>query len=91
VWVDCLTNLRLNLLVIKKIGSFMDATFWRGVKGTVRKFENRHPLIRLIIGFSLVVIGITGIILPVMPGWIFLIPGLVLLFPFSKKWLDKKK
>jgi uncharacterized membrane protein YbaN (DUF454 family) len=30
-------------------------------------------------GFFLVGIGILGIILPVMPGWVFLIPGLVIL------------
>ena len=30
-------------------------------------------------GFLLVLVGIAGLILPVMPGWIFLIPGLALL------------
>jgi uncharacterized membrane protein YbaN (DUF454 family) len=30
-------------------------------------------------GFFLVGIGILGIILPVMPGWVFLIPGLIIL------------
>jgi uncharacterized membrane protein YbaN (DUF454 family) len=36
-------------------------------------------LLRQLSGVFLVIIGILGIILPVMPGWIFLIPGLVIL------------
>ncbi len=35
--------------------------------------------LEVVAGFSLVVIGLVGLVLPVMPGWIFLIPGLVLL------------
>jgi uncharacterized membrane protein YbaN (DUF454 family) len=34
---------------------------------------------RLFTGGVLVVVGIVGLILPIMPGWIFLIPGLVIL------------
>lgn len=30
-------------------------------------------------GFLLVGIGVVGIVLPIMPGWIFLVPGLALL------------
>jgi uncharacterized membrane protein YbaN (DUF454 family) len=44
--------------------------------------------LRILLGFGLVLLGIVGIILPVMPGWIFLIPGLTILaehFP----WLDR--
>ena len=36
-------------------------------------------LLRTVGGFVLVVVGIVGLILPIMPGWIFLIPGLGLL------------
>ena len=36
-------------------------------------------LLRTIWGFVLVLIGIVGLILPIMPGWIFLIPGLAIL------------
>lgn len=36
-------------------------------------------LVRLIGGIVLTVLGVLGLILPVMPGWIFLIPGLILL------------
>jgi uncharacterized membrane protein YbaN (DUF454 family) len=30
-------------------------------------------------GWVLVIVGIAGLILPIMPGWIFLIPGLIIL------------
>ena len=36
-------------------------------------------LLRLISGLGLVLIGVAGIILPIMPGWVFLIPGLIIL------------
>jgi len=32
-----------------------------------------------VVGLGLVILGILGLILPVMPGWIFLIPGLLIL------------
>ena len=35
--------------------------------------------IRISTGVGLVILGIIGLILPIMPGWIFLIPGLVIL------------
>lgn len=38
----------------------------------------RHTL-RFAAGIGLVIIGIIGLILPVMPGWIFVIPGLIIL------------
>jgi hypothetical protein len=47
-------------------------------------------------GIGLVILGIAGLILPVMPGWIFLIPGLIILadyFPPIRRLLEwaKKK
>ena len=36
-------------------------------------------VLRTMGGFVLVLIGVIGLILPVMPGWIFLIPGLGLI------------
>lgn len=39
----------------------------------------------------LVLVGITGLIMPIMPGWIFLIPGLVILadyFPPVRRLVD---
>ena len=37
------------------------------------------PVVRHAWGWVLVVVGIVGLIMPVMPGWVFLIPGLVIL------------
>lgn len=37
---------------------------------------------------GLVLLGIVGLILPVMPGWVFLIPGLTILAE-EVPWLDK--
>lgn len=33
-------------------------------------------------GVFLVLLGIVGLILPIMPGWVFLIPGLIILSDF---------
>jgi uncharacterized membrane protein YbaN (DUF454 family) len=52
--------------------------------------------LRVATGIGLVLLGITGIILPIMPGWIFLIPGLLILadyFPPLRRmvnWLKRK-
>lgn len=49
---------------------------------------------RLVLGVGLVLLGITGLILPVMPGWIFLIPGLLILadyFPPIRRLVDFMK
>jgi uncharacterized protein YqgC (DUF456 family) len=46
--------------------------------------------LRIAGGAGLVLIGVIGLILPIMPGWIFLIPGLVILgdyFPPVKRLL----
>jgi uncharacterized membrane protein YbaN (DUF454 family) len=53
----------------------------------------RHAL-RIGAGFGLVILGIVGLIMPIMPGWVFLIPGLVLLadyFPPVRRLLDWAK
>jgi uncharacterized membrane protein YbaN (DUF454 family) len=50
--------------------------------------------VRISGGLGLVAIGIIGIILPIMPGWIFLIPGLVILaeyFPPIHRLLEWAK
>lgn len=50
-----------------------------------------RTLLRIIAGLSLVILGIIGLILPIMPGWIFLIPGLIILqeyFPPIKRLVD---
>ena len=50
--------------------------------------------LRILSGFGLVLLGIVGLILPVMPGWVFLIPGLVILsdhFVWARGILEKAK
>lgn len=56
--------------------------------------EKVKKLLRYVAGVGLVLLGIIGLILPIMPGWVFLVPGLMILaeeFPwldrFLKKWL----
>ena len=51
-------------------------------------------LLRILSGFGLVLLGIVGLIQPIMPGWIFLIPGLVILaeyFPPIRRLLHWAK
>jgi len=38
--------------------------------------------LRLLTGFALIIVGLLGLLLPVMPGWIFVIPGLLILADF---------
>lgn len=50
-----------------------------------------RAILRISFGIALVLVGIVGLILPIMPGWIFLIPGLVILgdyFPPIRRLLD---
>lgn len=42
-------------------------------------FSGPLSIIRRIIGLFLLLIGILGLLLPIMPGWPFIIPGVVLL------------
>lgn len=51
-------------------------------------------LLELAAGAGLVVLGIAGLILPVMPGWVFLIPGLMILsrhFRWARRLLEWSK
>ena len=34
---------------------------------------------KLLSGFGLILIGLIGLIMPIMPGWVFIIPGLIIL------------
>ncbi len=50
--------------------------------------------IKVIIGIILVVIGIIGGFIPIFQGWIFGIPGLLLLssvYPPLRKWVEHVK
>ena len=53
----------------------------------------RHTL-RITLGFLLVIIGLIGGLIPIFQGWVFGIPGLVILadyFPPVKRILDWAK
>ena len=53
----------------------------------------RHTL-RITLGFLLVIIGLIGGLIPIFQGWVFGIPGLIILadyFPPVKKILDWAK
>ncbi len=53
-----------------------------------------RKILRISLGVFLVIIGIIGWVLPIIPGWPALIPGLVILsdyIPPLKKVLDKVK
>jgi uncharacterized membrane protein YbaN (DUF454 family) len=50
--------------------------------------------VRHIWGWVLVLLGVIGLIMPIMPGWIFLIPGLVILsdyFAWARRLVDWAK
>ena len=36
-------------------------------------------ILRFVAGVGLTLLGVIGLIMPIMPGWVFLIPGLVIL------------
>ncbi|MBI4462924.1 MAG: hypothetical protein HY653_08470 [Acidobacteria bacterium] len=47
--------------------------------------------LRLVAGIFLTVLGLLGLLLPILPGWIFLIPGLIILsahFHWARRLLD---
>ena len=54
-------------------------------------------IIKIIIGFILIIIGIIGGTIPVFQGWMFGIPGLIILSKYFKlakrilKWVKRKK
>ena len=53
----------------------------------------RHTF-RITLGFLLVIIGLVGGLIPIFQGWVFGIPGLIILadyFPPVKKILDWAK
>lgn len=53
-----------------------------------------RAILRISFGIILVLLGIAGLILPVMPGWVFLLPGLMILaeyFPPIQRLVDWAK
>ncbi len=39
-------------------------------------------ILRFVSGVGLLMIGLAGLILPILPGWLFIIPGLIILADF---------
>ena len=53
-----------------------------------------RAVVRIVSGIGLLLVGIVGLILPVMPGLVFIIPGLMILadyFPPIKRLVDWAK
>ncbi|MBI2815709.1 MAG: PGPGW domain-containing protein [Acidobacteria bacterium] len=51
-------------------------------------------IVRIVSGFVMLFVGVAGLILPIMPGWIFVIPGLVVLgreFHWARRLLNRLK
>lgn len=64
---------------------------WQG--GPVQS-QRSWPLrvIRALIGGAIVAVGVVGLFVPVMPGWLFVIPGLAILasdFEWARRLLDR--
>lgn len=50
-----------------------------------------RKIVRIVSGIGLILVGIVGLILPVMPGWVFIIPGLMIIadyYPPAKRLLE---
>ena len=65
-----------------------------GVRNAPFRHINLRKILRPFTGIFLVILGIIGLILPIMPGWVFLIPGLVILadyYPPIKRLVDWAK
>ena len=48
-------------------------------------------ILKIVSAIGLILIGIVGLIMPIMPGWVFIIPGLVILgeyFPPARRLLE---
>jgi hypothetical protein len=49
---------------------------------------------KILAGIFLILIGLIGLLMPIMPGWLFIIPGLVILaeyFPPIRRLVDWAK
>jgi len=60
----------------------------------LRKRVALRRILRLLLGFLLVIIGIIGGFVPILQGWMFLIPGLIILadyFPPIRRLVDWAK
>ncbi len=51
-----------------------------------------RTILRLGMATVMILLGILGLIFPIMPGWIFLIPGIILLAPNTRfsRWIRSR-
>ena len=67
--------------------------YWSG-ENSARKEHGLKRWLRIAAGFVLLIMGVMGLALPILPGWIFAIPGLVILsrkFPRARRLLQWAK
>jgi hypothetical protein len=68
--------------------SYRPAECYHGALSSTRK------IIRVTLGAGLVLLGVVGALLPIVPGWMFMIPGLLILaefFPGVRRLVDWAK
>ncbi|MBD3384582.1 hypothetical protein GF407_06605 [candidate division KSB1 bacterium] len=52
----------------------------------IRLFRKKKPILAVVF----IILGLSGLILPILPGWLLLIFGIILLFPsFEDRLKDK--
>jgi uncharacterized membrane protein YbaN (DUF454 family) len=56
-----------------------------------RLWSRAGGLLRLVAGVLLILVGVLGLALPILPGWAFIALGIVVLAPNSRiaKWLKR--
>lgn len=49
----------------------------------------KHRRVRVIFGYTIFFVGVAGIVLPILPGWPLMIPGLILMGDDNRvtKWV----
>jgi hypothetical protein len=79
------------------VGEAIETEYETGRREATAEEAKAHVMVRvgrILLGSLLCFVGVLGLLLPVLPGWILLIPGLVMLsfdVPFAARLLDKVK
>lgn len=76
---------------MEKMACFRAPCFSSGYQGNETYETSMRKIWRISLGVGLVLLGILGGLLPVIPGFLFGIPGLIILaeyFPWAQKILD---
>jgi uncharacterized membrane protein YbaN (DUF454 family) len=51
------------------------------IDNIIKSNQKHHPMLQRIIGVGFCGLGVIGLILPFMPGFVFLLPGVALISP----------